>query len=328
MKVGITYDLREDYINDGYNSEELAEFDKIETIDGIDEALKKLGFETVRIGNIKSLVKRLSENERWDIVFNIAEGMHGLAREAQVPALLDAYQIPYTFSDSYMLNICLHKGTTKSLVRSFGVATPDYHVIEDETDINKVNLKYPLFVKPVGEGTGKGINALSKVNNFEELEFVSKKLLQDFKQPLLVEKYLCGREFTVGLVGTGEDAKVVGGMEIIINKNAEENGYTYFNKENYEGLVSYEKIEGKLAKECEELALKAWKCLNLRDGGRIDIKLDENDVPNFLEVNPLAGLNPITSDLPIMCSMIGITYQELINMIMQSAIKRLNYVTR
>ena len=324
MRVGITYDLRQDYLDQGYKSEETAEFDKIETINGIDTALKNLGFETERIGNIKSLVKKLAEGQRWDIVFNIAEGMHGLAREAQIPALLDAYEIPYTFSDSFMLNICLHKEITKTLVRNLGIATPDYFLVKKEKDIANINLPFPLFAKPAAEGTGKGINASSMIETKEELEKVCKKLLKKFKQPVLVETYLTGREFTVGVVGSDDAAKVVGVMEINLNDMAEKNAYSYSNKENYEDLVSYEMIECEIAKKCSELAIKAWKGLHLRDAGRIDIMLDGKGVPNFIEVNPLAGLNAVTSDLPIMCSKVKISFPELIDMIMKSALKRVN----
>src|SRR5678816_2406019 len=123
MKVGITYDLRAEYLSQGYGEEETAEFDSIETIDAIDDALRSLGNETVRIGNIRSLTKRLAAGERWDLVFNIAEGMYGIGREAQVPALLDAFAIPYTFSDPLVLAVALHKGITKTLVAALGIRT-------------------------------------------------------------------------------------------------------------------------------------------------------------------------------------------------------------
>lgn len=326
MKVGITYDLRQDYLDQGYKPEETAEFDKIETIDNIDNALKNLGFETERIGNIKSLVKKLAEGQRWDIVFNIAEGMYGLARESQIPALLDAYKIPYTFSDSFMLGICLHKGITKTLVRNLGLSTPDYYIVKTEKDIDNINLPFPLFAKPAAEGTGKGINAASRINTKEELQKVCINLLEQFKQPVLVETYLTGREFTVGIVGSEENSKVIGVMEINLNEKAEKHAYSYNNKENYEELVSYEIIKGEIANKCAELALKAWKGLHLRDAGRLDIMLDGKGIPNFLEVNPLAGLNPITSDLPMMCGKLGITFQELIDMIMKSALRRINLI--
>ncbi|MFA7128413.1 MAG: D-alanine--D-alanine ligase, partial [Sphaerochaeta sp.] len=125
MLIGITYDLKDDYLAEGYPAEVVAEFDSLITIDAIDNSLQQLGYETVRIGNIKALVQYLSQGKRCDLVFNIAEGLHGLCREAQIPALLDAYEIPYVFSDSHLLAISLHKGMTKAVVRQGGVPTPD-----------------------------------------------------------------------------------------------------------------------------------------------------------------------------------------------------------
>src|ERR1700733_4739886 len=129
MKVGITYDLRTEYLSRGYTAEETAEFDSIETIDAIDVALCGLGHETDRIGNVRSLTRRLAAGDRWDLVFNLAEGLHGFGREAQVPALLDAFAIPYTFSDPLVLALALHKGMTKRLVASLGISTPAFAVV-------------------------------------------------------------------------------------------------------------------------------------------------------------------------------------------------------
>ena len=149
MKTGITYDLRDDYLAEGYTDEETVEFDRADTIDAIEQTLQDLGYLTDRIGNIKSLVKRLSSGDRWDIVFNIAEGIVGLGREAQVPAILDAYNIPYTFSDPLILSLTLHKGMTKHVIRGLGIPTPDFAVVEGEDDIEKITIPFPLFAKPV-----------------------------------------------------------------------------------------------------------------------------------------------------------------------------------
>ncbi len=164
MKIGLVYDLKDDYLRQGYGEEDVAEFDKIETIEEIEKALHENGFDTERIGNLKSLVSALADNRRWDIVFNIAEGMYGMGREAQVPALLDAYQIPYTFSDPLVLSLTLHKGLTKEIVRNAGIATADFCVVRDAEDVEKIKLPFPLFAKPVAEGTGKGIDKFSEIN--------------------------------------------------------------------------------------------------------------------------------------------------------------------
>lgn len=323
MKIGLTYDLRQDYLNMGYGEEETAEFDKENTIEGIEDALHAMGYETERIGHVKSLVQQLAQGKKWDLVFNIAEGMFGLAREAQVPALLEAYEIPHVFSDAYTLAIALDKGLTKTIIRNLGLPTADFFVLKDVSEIDKINLPYPLFAKPVAEGTGKGIKADSKITDKKQLESVCAGLLEEFKQPVLIETFLPGDEYTVGIVGTGEDAKVIGVMEIILESNAEAEIYSYSNKENYEDRVTYRMATGEAYKKCCDLALAAWRGLGCTDGGRIDMRMDANGIPNFIEVNPLAGLNHLTSDLPIMCRLQGIPFTTLIKEIIDSAVKRI-----
>jgi len=324
VKIGITYDLRDDYLAKGYSAEETLEFDRADTIDAIERTLQDLGYLTDRIGNIKSLIKCLASGDRWDIVFNIAEGMTGLGREAQVPAILDAYNIPYTFSDPLILSLTLHKGFTKNVVRDLGIPTPDFIVIETEEDIGKVKIPLPLFAKPVAEGTSKGITAASKISSRKQLFQVCRSLLTTFRQPVLVERFLPGREFTVGIAGTGQDAIALGVMEVHLKDNAEKYVYSYVNKENCEELVVYRLANDHMARMVKETALAAWRGLGCRDAGRVDLRADAQGIPNFMEVNPLAGLHPEHSDLPIICNLSGITYHNLIDMIMRSALKRLD----
>jgi D-alanine-D-alanine ligase len=324
MKIGITYDLREDYLREGFSEEETAEFDRPETIDAIEQALLSFGYETVRIGHIKNLVARLATGERWDLVFNIAEGLRGYAREAQVPALLDAYEVPYTFSDPLVLSLALHKGMTKHVMRSIGIPTPDFAVVESIQDIDHIHLPFPLFAKPVAEGTGKGIKSDSKITSQTDLISACQRLLMEFMQPVLVERYLPGREFTVGIVGTGKNASAIAVMEVMVKDSTDHPIYSYDNKENYEERVEYRLVNGSIADKAKEVALAAWRGLGCRDGGRIDLRADEKGIPNFVEVNPLAGLHPVHSDLPIMCGLSGITYCELIQKMVRSALVRLD----
>lgn len=322
MKIGITYDLREDYLIEGYSEEETAEFDRAETIEAIDQTLKELGYRTDRIGHLKSLTRRLAAGDRWDLVFNIAEGLRGFGREAQIPALLDAYDIPYTFSDPLVLALTLHKGMTKHVIRDMGIPTPDFAIIEKEDQITGICLSYPLFAKPVAEGTGKGITAASKINTEKELVDVCRMLLTVFKQPVLVESFLPGREFTVGIIGTGKDAIATDTMEVFLKAQAEPDVYSYINKENCEELVEYRLVYDEEAQQVRETALSAWRGLGCRDAGRMDLRSDRSGRPNFMEVNPLAGLHPQHSDLPIIFSLMGKTFHQLIDMIMHSALKR------
>jgi D-alanine-D-alanine ligase len=322
LKIGITYDLREDYLIEGYSEEETAEFDRAETIEAIDQTLKELGYQTDRIGHLKSLTRRLAAGDRWDLVFNIAEGLRGFGREAQIPALLDAYDIPYTFSDPLVLALTLHKGMTKHVIRDMGIPTPDFAIIEKEDQITGICLSYPLFAKPVAEGTGKGITAASKINTEKELVDVCRMLLTVFKQPVLVESFLPGREFTVGIIGTGKDAIATDTMEVCLKAQAEPDVYSYINKENCEELVEYRLVYDEEAQQVRETALSAWRGLGCRDAGRMDLRSDRSGRPNFMEVNPLAGLHPQHSDLPIIFSLMGKTFHQLIDMIMHSALKR------
>jgi D-alanine-D-alanine ligase len=321
--VGITYDLREAWLAMGYSEDETAEFDRVDTIESIAATLNALGYEADPIGNVRQLAQRLVNGDRWDIVFNICEGMHGLGREAQAPALLDAYEIPHVFSDSLVCALTLHKGMTKDVVRAAGVATPDYVVVNEPADIAGINLPFPLFAKPVAEGTGKGVSRLSKIESRSQLDKVCRSLLRTYKQPVLVERFLPGREFTVGIIGTGRKAKVLAVLEIILLPQADADVYSYRNKENCEELVRYQLLShGELWREIESLCLRSWRALGCRDAGRMDVRLDDNGQVNFIEVNPLAGIHPEHSDLPIMASLAKVSYKELIRRIMKSAMSR------
>ena len=322
MKIGITYDLKEDYLRLGLSVSDAAEFDEIDTIDAIDGELTALGHETDRIGNIRELVTRLAVGDRWDLVFNIAEGLLGFGREAQIPALLDAYAVPYTFSDPMVLAISLHKAMAKRVVRDCGVPTADFDVVERPSDLAGIRVPPPWFVKPVAEGTGKGISAASRMIDRRRLEEVVCGLLQAYRQPVLVEPFLPGREFTVGIVGTGPDARCLGVLEVVFGKRAEIDAYTYQNKADYKERVAYELVHDAEARQAEGVALAAWRCLGCCDAGRVDVRADELGRAQFVEVNPLAGLHPVDSDLPILNRRAGSSYHELIAEIVASAVAR------
>lgn len=323
MRIGLTYDLRSEYLARGYSEDETAEFDREETIAAIDAALIRLGHETDRVGNAWSLVERLAAGSRWDLVFNIAEGMIGIGREAQVPAILDAYDIPYTFSDPLVMSLTLHKGMTKRVLRDLGIPTPDFFEIQYMDDIAAVDLPFPLFAKPIAEGTGKGISAASKVIDPEQLAVVCRRLLEKYRQPALVETFLPGREFTVGIVGTGAKARSVGAMEVIFNDGSADNAYGYSCKKDWMDTIEYRRADDAEAQLAIEYALAAWRGLGCRDGGRIDLRVDAHGVPNVIELNPLAGLQPDYSDLPILCNLNGISYMQLMDMILASALERI-----
>ncbi|KPJ98263.1 MAG: D-alanine--D-alanine ligase [Desulfobacterales bacterium SG8_35] len=326
MKIGLTYDLRSEYLEMGYSEEETAEFDRDDTIKAIETTLLALGHETECIGHAKKLIAALVAGNSWDLVFNIAEGLRGIGREAQVPAILDLYGIPYTFSDPLVMSLTLHKGMTKRVLRDAGVPTCDFLVAESAADVELVSFAPPYFVKPVAEGTGKGVTPASIVPERTGLPGAVEELLAIYKQPVLVESFLPGREFTVGIVGTGKDADAIGSIEVVLLANAEQGVYSYVNKEKCEELVEYRLAladEDPVVREAENIALDAWRILGCRDAGRIDLRCDAYGRPQFIEVNPLAGIHPEHSDLPIICTKKGIAYRSLIERIIRSAAERM-----
>jgi D-alanine-D-alanine ligase len=322
MRIGLTYDLRDVYLARGYTDDEVAEFDSAETVQALEGALAALGHEPVHIGHIHNLIERVGRGERWDLVFNFAEGVHGCGREAQVPAVLEACDIPYTFSDPLVLAVCLHKGVAKHVVRDCGIPTPDFAIVEQLADVEQVRLPFPLFVKPVAEGSSKGVSNASLVRDATELTPACRALLDRYKQPVLAEAFLPGREFTVGISGTGATASALGVMEIHLGRDAEASGYSRENKIFYESRVSYTPVEDAKRAEAIAVALAAWRALGCRDAGRVDLRCNASGGVEFMEVNPLAGLNPVHSDLVILCRLEGIGYQDLIARILAHAIER------
>jgi D-alanine-D-alanine ligase len=332
MIIALTYDLRDDYLAEGFSAEESAEFDSKETIIAIETTLISLGFTVERLGNIKALVKALAaeQHKNWDIVFNICEGVTGIGRESQVPCLLEAYNIPYVFSTPEVMALTMDKAITKQILQNAEINTPPFMVVKTMTDLSKFNqyhLKFPLFAKPIAEGTGKGIDTHSKIATLTELNERCSYLLEKYKQPVLVEQYLAGRDLTVGIVGNGDNAKALAVLETIYKDNAQSRNQTFYNKENCEQVLEYVITNDATAQKAAEIALKCWQVLGCRDAGRIDFRCDENDNPYFLEINPLAGLHPTHSDLPILATQAGIAYKELIKQIIDSALTRNNLLS-
>jgi D-alanine-D-alanine ligase len=324
MRIGFTYDLKDDHLALGLDEHAVAEFDSALTVDAVAGALTSLGHEVVRIGHVRSLAARLVAGERWDLVFNIAEGVAGFGRESQVPALLEAYEVPYTFSDPLVCALTLHKGMAKHVARGCGVPTPDFALVTTVADAARVTLPLPLFAKPVAEGTSKGVTAASLVTSRAGLLAVCSELLRRYRQPVLVERFLTGREFTIGILGTGDDARALGTLEVVLREGADTGVYSYRNKAEWRQLVDYRLLEaGSLRREVESVALASWRCLGCRDAGRVDVRLDDAGRPQLLEINPLAGLTPGHSDLPIMAELSGLDYRSLLAEILRCAMARL-----
>lgn len=322
MKIGLTYDLRSAYLAAGYGEEQTAEFDREGTIDAIECALRALGHETDRIGHLPDLMERLVDGDRWDLVFNTAEGLRGFGRESEVPALLEAFGIPYTFSDPLVSALTLHKGMAKHVLRDLGIPTTEFRVVANEAEARAVDLAFPLFVKPVAEGTAKGIDGASRVETRDELVARVRFLCERFDQPVIVEPFLVGREFTTSIIGTGSKARVVGTLEVGLRSDAEAHCYSYVNKERCEELCEYTLVMGEIADECGQIALDVWRGLGARDAGRVDFRMDGSNRIQVLEVNPLPGLHPEHSDLPMTCTAVGLDYIEALGQIVESAALR------
>ena len=329
MIIGLTYDLRSDYLACGSRDEDVAEFDSEETITVIEQAIRELGHQTERIGNARSLCSHLAAGKKWDLVFNVAEGLSGRWRESQVPCLLEMYNINYTFSDPLVCAMTLDKAIAKRLVRDFGVLTAKFEVVENLNDAGSVTLDYPLFAKPVAEGTGKGIDRRSLIESASQLKDVCKYLLERFNQPVLVEEFLPGREFTAGVLGNGDHARVLGIMEIEVLQETDNNIYSYKAKEQCERLVKYLPYQrGSLYAPLEQISLKSYRVLQCRDAARVDIRCNKAGIPCFLEINPLPGLHPTHSDLPMIATQQQMSYNALIDTIIKNAVSRFNGVNR
>lgn len=323
MRVGFTYDLRSDWLAEGYSLEETAEFDSEKTVAALEEAIARCGFTVERIGGVKALAAALTAGRRWDFVFNIAEGMHGYGREAQVPALLDAWRIPYTFSEPLALSTTLHKGVTKALLRDAGVTTTASATIAHLDELDRLTLPWPRFLKPVAEGTSKGVGAFSLVRDEGAQRETAAMLLSRFSQPVLVEPFLSGREFTVGVLGTGRHAEALGVREVVFHEGASAPAYTHDAKIAFVDSVEYRTPDDDEAQRAVRLALDAWRALGCRDAGRVDVRSDGEGVPHVIEVNPLAGLSPGFSDLSLLGEQAGLSHHALIEKILRAATRRM-----
>ena len=329
MRVGITYNLRKDF--PAYENQPidfLEEFDSEETIDAIRDVLQGRGHEVIKLGGDPGLLDRL-RGTPTDIVFNIAEGLGGRNREAHIPALLEFLNIPYTGSDPLTLSLTLDKSMAKRVVMSEGIPTPRFRKVERLKDLDAMDLRYPLFVKLCYEGSSKGVRLDSKVLDRPSLERKTGRLLEDYRSPLLVEEFVDGPEFTVGIIGN-KDPAILGVMQVEIKGMPEEEAiYSMEVKREWEKRVCYHcppVIDGRLQKEIEDVALRSYRALECRDVSRVDIRVGKDETPYFLEVNPLPGLSPVYGDLPIMAKRMGWDYAQLVGTIFGHALKRYGLV--
>ena len=314
-------------------SDVYAEWDSAETIDAVATALAALG-DVIRIEANEELPARL-RGERPDIVFNIAEGLHGTNREAHVPAICEFFGIPYSGSDPYTLSLCLHKARTKDVLSVHGIPNAPYVVIEDEAALDAMPaLAYPLFVKPVHEGSSKGITERNFVRDRGELEEQARFLLATYEQPVIAESFLPGAEFTCGVLGNGANARVLPIVGFNFDSLPEGALPIYGFEAKWiwdtpdEPLAIFDcpaRIDHRLQAAIEDVVLRAYRVLGCRDWSRIDVRLDAGGVPNVVEVNPLPGILPNPEDnscLPKAARAAGMSYDELIQSALIAACER------
>ena len=316
--VGFTYNLKRS------KSEKEAEYDSIETINAIKNALVNSGYKVTLLEANKSLLRKL-QNNHFDIIFNIAEGINGRSREAQIPALLDYFNIKFTGSDATTLGLCLDKALAKHVLVSHNIKTPAFQLIDSPEFTLNSQLTFPLIVKPNTEGSSKGISNISVAHNKVELKKAVRALFESYKEPLLIEEFIHGREFTVGIIGNGKDAHVFPPMEVIFLSDEKDNINHYNIKHDFENKLEYvcpADLSHIVSLKIMDTAKKIYNALGCKDFARIDFRLSQYNELNFLEINPLAGLTPDYSDLPMIAEKCGINYESLISMIISTAIKR------
>ncbi len=323
LRVGFTYNMQRASTKSGDDAE--AEYDPPETINAIRAALESLGHEVVELEANSDLPHKLTDSH-VDLVFNIAEGLSGRNREAQVPALCELVGIPYTGSDSATLALALDKALAKRILRQHGILTPEFQVmVTGREKLNPV-LKFPLIVKPNAEGSSKGIASSGVVDDEPALREKVHALVERYKQPALIEEYITGREFTVGLLGD-KRPRVLPPMEICFkNKTNLRPVYDFEVKQEWEKHVFYEcppKLSATELKNVERAARETFTALDCRDVARIDLRMDNSGNVYVLEVNPLPGLTPDYSDLVLIANAANMSYRTLIAEILTGALKRL-----
>lgn len=319
IRVGFTYNVKR-----SHDGDDEAEWDPPETIIAIANALARQGHIVVHLEATPDLPRVLAEAD-VDLIFNIAEGVEGRNREAQVPALCELLGIPYTGSDSATLAIALDKALGKKVLLQHDILTPRFQVMESARERLSPDMRFPMIVKPNAEGSSKGIGSTSVVDTEEELRAAVKQCVERYRQPALVEEYILGREFTVGLLGD-KRPRVLPPMEIKFKNGVERPVYDYAVKQEWEENVYYEcpaKLTEAEQKAMEKIARATFWALDCRDVARVDLRMDADGRIYVLEVNPLPGLTPGYSDLVLIAQAVGMEYDQLIAEIMQGGLRRM-----
>ena len=328
MRIGIAYNLRDEAPEvPGAPVDHAEEFDSPATIEALALVLASAGHMVERLGFGRPFLERMLADPP-DLVFNIAEGLSGRSREAQVPAVCEMLDVPCTGSDPLTLALTLDKDLAKRVVASRGLATPRHLLVERLADLpggdEPGGLSFPLIVKPAWEGSSKGVRLASRVTTLAALREQVAFVLEGYGGPALIEEFCEGEEFTVGVIGNASP-RVVGVMQIR-HRTLPSNEFLYSLevKRDWENQVEYlvpPPVTAGLRAALEKLALGCYAALGCRDVSRVDLRL-KGGVPHFIEVNPLPGLSPTYGDLPILAGRMGWTHRELVLAIVQQALER------
>jgi D-alanine-D-alanine ligase len=316
--------------------ETYAEWDTWETINALKEAIEVYHDINLIEADINAFEK--FRQSKPDIVFNISEGFNNLSRESQIPAMLDMLNIPYTGSDALTLGICLDKARTKEILSYYKIPNANFILVDKYKPFSNHSIEFPSIVKPVCEGSSKGIFNSSLVKNYDELNAEIKRVVDEYNQPAIIEEFLPGKEFTVALIGNGDSIEILPIVEIKYENFPEdvEHLYSYEakwildTKDNvFDVFECPAAIDHDLEKQIKDTALRTYNVLRCKDWSRIDIRLDNNGVPNVIEINPLPGIMPDpteNSSYPKAARAAGINYDEMIQKVLLEACKRHNLV--
>ena len=325
-RVGLTYDVKSQYQPKDTDSVDIvAEFDQDSTIEHICRAIESAGHKVIKIGSAQNLLVNLDILNEVDIVFNIAEGLEGRNRESQVPVILEMSKVPFVGSDGLTLALTLDKTTTKRVLVSYGIPTPHFFEVENFANLNGVLLDFPMMVKPRYEGASKGITDKSRVEDRIRLLEQLRLINEVYRQPALVEEFISGSEFTVPIIGN-DPPEVLSAVQTEIDGKLVPGDLIYTFDRIHSDSIKYicpARIDKELEKEIKDLALATYKAVGCRDFGRVDFRVDENNNPYVLEINPLPSLS-VEDAFKIEAELIGMSYNQMINRILNFALERYN----
>ena len=324
LRVGLTYNLKRVVPKHATDDDSEAEYDSATTIDALARAIAGDGHQVVRLEATRDIVRRLPD-AAVDVVFNLAEGLAGRGREATIPAILEHLGIPFSGSDAATMALALDKAAAKAVVAQAGVPTPRA-VVVSSADQDLSALRFPVIVKPNAEGSSKGVSPRSVVEELAELRRELATQLGRYRQPILVEEFLPGREFTVGVLGDAHEPRVLPPMEIVfVEPDSKHPVYAFGDKLDWTRKIRYDapaKVDAALGAEIERVALGAWRALHCRDVARFDLRCDADGRVCFIEVNTLPGMTPAWSDLCMIAEAAGLSYPALVSAVLAPALAR------